>query len=70
MNEPLAASERQRAVTYIGLLILIAVFSAATQATIEFRQLISRRQADDELLFFSHKFEQALRSYMYSTPAG
>ncbi|MDB0529134.1 type II secretion system GspH family protein [Ralstonia solanacearum] len=62
--------DRQRGFTYLGLLILIAVLSVATLATLEVGQLASRRQAEDELLFIGHEFEQALRSYMDSTPVG
>lgn len=70
MAGPMAAFDRQRGFTYLGLLILIAVLSVATLATLEVGQLASRRQAEDELLFIGHEFEQALRSYMDSTPAG
>lgn len=72
MAGPMAAfdPDRQRGFTYLGLLILIAVLSVATLATLEVGQLASRRQAEDELLFIGHEFEQALRSYMDSTPAG
>ncbi len=66
----MAASDRQHGFTYLGLLILVAVLSVATLATLEVGQLASRRQAEDELLFIGHAFEQALRSYMDSTPAG
>lgn len=66
----MAAFDRQRGFTYLGLLILIAVLSVATLVTLEVGQLASRRQAEDELLFIGQEFEQALRSYMDSTPAG
>jgi type II secretory pathway pseudopilin PulG len=66
----MAASDHQRGFTYLALLILIAVLSIATLAAMEVGQLASRRQAEDELLFIGHEFEQALRSYMNSTPVG
>lgn len=66
----MAASDRQRGFTYLGLLILVAVLSVATLATMEVGQLASRRQAEDELLFIGHEFEHALRSYMNSSPVG
>ncbi|MHA6844609.1 type II secretion system protein [Ralstonia syzygii] len=66
----MAASDRQRGFTYLGLLTLIAVLSVATLATIDVGELASRRQAEDGLLFIGHEFEQALRSYMNNTPIG
>jgi hypothetical protein len=61
---------RQGGFTYVGLLILIAVFALISAQTLRAGITAQRRQAEQELLDRGWRLTQALESYARATPAG
>ncbi|MBC5784453.1 type II secretion system protein [Ramlibacter sp. USB13] len=61
---------RQRGFTYVGLLLLVAMSSAALAAAGTLWSLESRRDKEAELLFVGAQFTQAITSFRERTPAG
>jgi type II secretory pathway pseudopilin PulG len=56
--------------TYVGLLILIAVFALISAETLRAGMTAQRRVAEQELLDSGWRLTQALESYARATPAG
>lgn len=56
--------------TYIGLLIMIAVISLVSTATLQVGAIQERRAAEEELLAIGAEFSQALASYANASPPG
>ncbi|GAA4030767.1 type II secretion system protein [Actimicrobium antarcticum] len=61
---------RQRGFAFISLLIVLALMALAASATVMLGVVAQRRAAEDALLEIGHEFQQALGSYISSTPAG
>lgn len=61
---------RQRGFTYVGLLLLVAMTSAALAAAGSLWSIESRREKEADLLFFGTQFKQAITSFRERTPAG
>lgn len=75
MAAPTKAGSRPRCVghgegglSYIGLLIALAIVSALLAATTEVWVTAQRRENERELLFIGSQFRQALASYDKNTP--
>ena len=56
--------------TYIVVLVLLAVLSAAAALTLEVADTQARRSAEAELLGVGHEFERAFASYYRQSPVG
>jgi type II secretory pathway pseudopilin PulG len=56
--------------TYLGLIILVAIISIASAATLQMGSVVQRRAAEEELLEIGDEFRNALISYANATPAG
>lgn len=61
---------RQRGFTYVGLLLLVAMSSAALAAAGSLWSVESRREREADLLFTGAQFAQAIASFRERTPAG
>jgi type II secretory pathway pseudopilin PulG len=61
---------RQRGFTYVGLLLLVAMSSAALAAAASLWSIDSRRDKEAELLFAGAQFTQAIASFRERTPSG
>lgn len=61
---------RQRGFTYIGLLLLVAMSSAALAAAGSLWSIESKREKEAELLFIGSEFTRAIAAYRERTPAG
>lgn len=61
---------RQRGFTYVGLLLLVAMSSAALAAAGTLWSVESRREKEAELLFIGDQFAQAIASFRDRTPGG
>lgn len=61
---------RQRGFTYVGLLLLVAMSSAALAAAGSLWSIESTREKEAELLFVGAQVTQAIASYRERTPAG
>jgi type II secretory pathway pseudopilin PulG len=61
---------RQRGFTYVGLLLLVAMSSAALAAAGSLWSIESRREKEADLLFIGEQFTQAISSFRDRTPAG
>lgn len=58
-----------RGYTYIVVLVLLAVLSAAAALTLEVADTLARRTAEAELLGVGREFERAFASYYRQSPA-
>lgn len=56
--------------TYIGLLILVAIISLVSTATLQVGAVQERRSAEEELLNIGAEYSQALASYATASPPG
>lgn len=61
---------RERGFTYVGLLLLVAMSSAALAAAGSLWSIESRREKEAELLFIGDQFVQAIASFRERTPGG
>jgi type II secretory pathway pseudopilin PulG len=61
---------RSTGFTYIGLLILVAIISLVSTATLQVGAIQERRSAEEELLNIGAEFSQALASYATASPPG
>jgi type II secretory pathway pseudopilin PulG len=61
---------RQRGITYLVLLISVAIIGIAAVATVRFGAIVQHRAAEDELLRIGVEFQSALIGYANATPAG
>jgi type II secretory pathway pseudopilin PulG len=61
---------RSRGFTYIGLLLLVAMSSAALAAAGSLWSIESRRAKEADLLFIGEQFTHAIASFRDLTPAG
>ena len=59
-----------RGLTYIGLLIFLALMALSTAAALHIGVIMHRRYAEQELLEIGQEFRHALLSYAISTPLG
>jgi type II secretory pathway pseudopilin PulG len=64
------SARAQRGVTYIGLLIAVAMIGTAAAASALLWSTASRRDREAELLFVGAQFAQAIASYRDQAPAG
>jgi type II secretory pathway pseudopilin PulG len=60
----------QHGFTYVGAMIMVAVFGAALASAVTAGSALTRRGAEDELLAIGQEFRAALKSYAESTPVG
>ncbi|MDO8042163.1 type II secretion system protein [Janthinobacterium sp. SUN137] len=63
-------ARRQRGVTYLGLIILVAILGLVGAAGLKMGSLLQRQAAEQELLDIGAEFIDALQSYTGATPAG
>lgn len=56
--------------TYIGLLIFLAIMALVSAATVHLGTLVHRHAAEQELLQIGSEFRNAFISYIVSTPVG
>jgi type II secretory pathway pseudopilin PulG len=61
---------RQRGFTYIGLLLLVAMSSAALAAAGSLWSIDAKRAKEADLLFMGDQFTRAIGSFRDRTPAG
>lgn len=61
---------RQHGFTYVGLLLLVAMSSAALAAAGSLWSIEARRAKEAELLFVGAQFTQAIAAFRDRTPAG
>ncbi|HEY8102469.1 MAG TPA: type II secretion system protein [Burkholderiaceae bacterium] len=61
---------RSSGFTYIGLLILVAIISLVSTATLQVGAVQERRAAEEELLEIGAEYSQALASYAAASPPG
>lgn len=61
---------RQRGFTYVGLLLLVAMSSAALAAAGSLWSVEARRAKEAELLFVGMQFTRAIAAFRERTPAG
>ena len=56
--------------TYLGLMVMLLLFSIAAAATLQAGAALQRRAAEQELLFIGAALRSALISYANATPVG
>ena len=61
---------KEAGLTYLGVLILVAVLGITTTTALTLGALIERRMAEEELLYVGEQYRAALDSYSRATPAG
>ncbi|MFZ6756433.1 type II secretion system protein [Undibacterium sp. Ji50W] len=61
---------RSGGLTYLSLLLVLALLSLAAMATLQLASFAQRRAAEEELLFIGQEFQRALLSYANATPPG
>lgn len=61
---------KQKGFTYIGVLIAVAIIGVTASAGLQVGSILSRRDAEQELLDIGKEYRQALLSYAISTPTG
>lgn len=69
----MALSELQtpcRGFTYVGLLILVAIFGVLAASTVSVGAVMQRRAQESELMYIGSQFQAAFRSYYEATPIG
>lgn len=62
--------KNQQGFTYLGLIILIAIISITSAASLQLGVLVERRQAEQALLSVGKEIRLALISYANTTPQG
>ena len=68
MSQQPAKRARQKAFTYIGLLILIALIGIALTATAELVSTVVQREREQDLLFVGIAYANAIDSYRRNSP--
>jgi type II secretory pathway pseudopilin PulG len=62
--------KREGGITYLVLLVAIAIIGIAAVATTQFGVIVQRRDAEEQLLTIGAEFQAALISYANATPPG
>lgn len=69
-NKGRRARSRCAGLTYLGLILMVAVIAIASVATLQLGAIAQRRAAEEELLAIGAEFREALISYANATPPG
>lgn len=62
--------QKEGGFSYVGLLIILAIFGAMFASAVTAGALMQRRAAEEELLFIGQQFRNAFKTYYESTPRG
>lgn len=60
----------QRGITYIAVLIAVAIVGAVAAGAIQAGAALQRRAAEEELLYVGAQFQAAFKTYYEATPGG
>ncbi|WP_231879137.1 type II secretion system protein [Collimonas arenae] len=73
MNYTMGTNDRKyrnAGFTYLGVLILVAILSIASVASLQIGSLVQRRNAEENLLHIGSEMQNAITSYINATPVG
>lgn len=68
ISAPCRLRSRQSGITYIGILILVAIMGITAAATVELWRTGRKREREAELLFVGNQYRQAIGRYYAQSP--